>query len=112
MATKISFYFDEHMHRAVAQGLIARQIQVVMAVDADMEGMDDDEHLRYATAQHSVLVTRDKPFAGRAMLQTNHAGLVCWTGAQDDIGGMIRQLSEFAQNHDTEAVQGQVFWLK
>ena len=38
----IGLYFDEHMNRAVANALVERGIQVVMAVDVGMEGKDDD----------------------------------------------------------------------
>jgi predicted nuclease of predicted toxin-antitoxin system len=107
----ISFYFDEHMPRAVADGLRSRDIQVIMAVDVEMEGKADDEHLRYATEQNTVLVTRDKPFAGRIMSQADHAGLICWTG-EKDISGMVRRLSEFAEQNTAEEVKGRVFWLK
>ena len=112
MAQKISFYFDEHMQRAVAEGLRRQNILVIMAVDVKMEGKPDDEHLQYATERNTILVTRDKPFAGRAMSQPHHAGLICWTGEQDNIGGMVRHLSDFAQKYAFEDVKGQVFWLK
>jgi predicted nuclease of predicted toxin-antitoxin system len=111
MAQKISFYFDEHMPRAVAQGLMSRDLQVIMAIDVGMEGKSDDEHLRYATEHETVLVTRDKPFAGRTLLHTDHTGLICWTG-EKDIGGMVRRLSEFAEQYTSEQVKRQVFWLK
>jgi predicted nuclease of predicted toxin-antitoxin system len=61
------FYLDEHMPRAVEAGLIQRGHEVLMAVDVDMEGADDDtEHLPFATQKNAVLVTRDHPFAGQA----------------------------------------------
>jgi hypothetical protein len=113
MAAKISFYFDEHMPRAVERGLLDRGYQVIMAVDVDMMNKDDDtEHLPFARENNAVLVTRDKPFAGRTAKHTDHAGLICWTGADDDIGGMIRALSDFAAKHTPGDVAGQVFWLK
>ncbi|MBN1966548.1 MAG: DUF5615 family PIN-like protein [Anaerolineae bacterium] len=109
----IDFYFDEHMPRAVERGLRERGHTVIMAVDVGMEGKDDDtEHLTYATQQAAVLVTRDKPFAGRTAKRTDHAGLVCWTGEDDDFGGMIRALHDFAQRYEPEQVRGHVFWLK
>ena len=37
---------------------------------------------------------------------------ICWTGAQDDFGGMIRVLIEFAEQHTSEDTAGDVFWLK
>lgn len=112
MAT-IRFYFDEHMPRAVAQGLLQQDIEVVFAVDVDMTGRDDDtEHLRYATEHDLVLVTRDHPFAGRSSKRSDHAGLICWTGRGDDIGGMIQGLTRFANQYAVDDVRGRVFWIK
>jgi predicted nuclease of predicted toxin-antitoxin system len=112
MAT-IKFYFDEHMPRTAAKALIAQKIEVIMAIDSEMIGKDDDaEHLPFAAQLQAVVVTRDFPFAGRTAKHTNHAGLICWTGAQDDIGGIVRALSQFAENHSAEQAQGQVFWLR
>jgi len=89
----IKFYLDEHISRSVARELEKRGVEVIRAVDVGMEGKDDDtEHLPYAMEQHAVLVTRDRPFAGRTQKYTNHAGLICWTGAFNDIGGMVRLL--------------------
>jgi Domain of unknown function (DUF5615) len=71
MAATLSFYFDEHMSRKVASQLEAFGYTVVMAVDEDMVGKDDlDEHLRFASERGLVMVTCDRPFAGRAMSQT------------------------------------------
>ncbi len=113
MAIKIKFYFDEHMPRPLAHALRERGIEVTMAIDVDMVEKDDDsEHLPYATENQAVMFTRDAPFAGRTLKRTDHAGLVCWTGHQQDIGGMVRALSAFAEQHTAEAVTGQVYWLK
>lgn len=113
MAKKIRFYFDEHAPRSLAEALTEKGIEVVMAVDEGMTAKDDDaEHLPFATEKGLVIFTRDFPFAGRTAKRANHAGLVCWTGAQQDIGGMIRVLSEFVEQYTPEEVAGQVFWLK
>lgn len=109
----LRYYFDEHMPHAVERGLIARGIEVLMAINLDMEGKDDDtEHLALATEKEAVTVTRDFPFAGRTAKRDDHAGLLCWTGAQNDFGGMIHALAEFAEKHSPEDVKGQVFWIK
>lgn len=113
MATKIKFYFDEHIQRDVQAGMLKQGYEVIMAVDVGMEGKDDDsEHLPLATQNGAALFTRDKPFAGRTLKRNDHAGLICWTGKGDDIGGMIRALTEFAENHTHDDVKGLVFWLK
>ncbi len=113
MTQPIKFYFDEHMPRAVEAGLVRRGYTVIMAVDVGMVNKDDDtEHLPYATQENAVLVTRDHPFAGRTEKRTDHAGLICWTGKDDDFGGMVRQLAKFADEHTSEEVVGRVFWIK
>jgi hypothetical protein len=109
----VGFYFDEMMPRVVADQLIARGHTVVMAVDVEMVKKDDlTKHLVYATEHGLVLVTFDRPFATRAMALTDHAGVVCWTGIQDDFGGQIRLFGEVADKHTPEETAGRVFWLK
>jgi predicted nuclease of predicted toxin-antitoxin system len=110
---KIEFYFDEMMSRDGVKGLAAHGTLAIMAVDVEMTEKDDlTEHLAFATARNAVLVTHDRPFATRALSVANHAGLVCWTGDQDDFGGMVRQLRKFAQEYTAEQVVNRVFWLK
>jgi len=110
---KIQFYLDEMMPRAVAKGLVAQGIWIIMAVDVEMIEKDDlSEHLVYATKQGAVLVTRDKPFATRTLSTKDHAGLICWSGAQNDVGGMVRKLAEFAEKYTAEQSVNRVFWLK
>ena len=113
MEEKIRFYFDEHMPCAVEQGVVERGYEVIMAVEVDMTGKDDDtEHLPFAAEKGAVVVTRALAFAGRAVKRTDHAGVIRWTGAQNDFGGMIRALTEFAGSHTPEEVAGNVFWVK
>src|SRR5512134_3097932 len=99
----LRFYFDEHMPRAVAEGLELRGHEVIMAIDVDMVGKDDDtEHLPFAAENDAILVTRDRSFAGRTAKRADHAGLICWTGKDDDFGGMVRRLTEFAESYTPE----------
>jgi predicted nuclease of predicted toxin-antitoxin system len=109
----IGFYFDEHMHRVVADALVKKGYKVVMAVDVEMEGKDDDtEHLVYATNQDLIMVTFDHPFAGRTMARTDYVGLICLAyDIREDIGRMVEVLTEFADLYDPEKDHGQVFWL-
>ncbi|HVU14620.1 MAG TPA: DUF5615 family PIN-like protein [Phototrophicaceae bacterium] len=110
---KIEFYFDEMMPRDAAKGLLARGFPVMMAVDVEMVEKDDlTEHLVYAAQHAAVLVTRDKPFAMKTLSAQDHAGLICWTGAQNDVGGMVRGLAKFAEEHTSEQAINRVFWLK
>ncbi|MCA0454701.1 MAG: DUF5615 family PIN-like protein [Chloroflexi bacterium] len=111
--TAVSFYFDEMMPRKVANQLIEQGVKVIMAVDIGMVGKDDlQDHLTYATENKLVLVTFDRPFSTRAMAQSNHCGLICWTGTQNDFGGQIDKLGEFANHYSLENALNNVFWMK
>ena len=109
----IRYYFDEHMNRSVAKGLVSRGIPVVMAVDVDMVGKDDDtEHLPYATEPEMVMVTFDRPLAGRTRSRTDHAGLICLSEKiRNNIGRIIEILVEFSEQNAPDEVSGGVFWL-
>ncbi len=110
---RIKFYFDEHMPRSVAREVEKCGYEVIMAIDVEMVGKDDDaEHLPFAKENNAIIFTRDYPFAGRTAKHTDHAGLICWTGRDDDYGGMVRKLNEFAEKYTPEDVAGQVFWIK
>jgi len=109
---KISFYFDEMMSREATEQVIKRGQDVMMAVDVGMVQKDDDtEHLPYAKNHSRVLVTFDLPFAGRTLAKTDHAGLICLTCKQDDVGYIVRVLTEFAELYTPDDATGQVFWL-
>jgi predicted nuclease of predicted toxin-antitoxin system len=108
----VKLYFDEMVAREPARKLNERGYDVVLAVDEGMMQKKDHQHLAYATEHERVLVTFDRPFAGRTMKQSNHAGLICLTSVQqDDIGGIIRLLHTFVETHNAEDCVGFVFWL-
>ena len=109
----IGFYFDEHMNRAVADALIERGVTVIMAVDVDMVGKnDDEEHLPYAAEHNLIMVTFDHPFAGRVMSCTDHPGLICLVySIRENIGRIVEVLAEFVELYDPDRDSGQVFWL-
>jgi len=109
---KIKYYFDEMMPRPPAVQLVKLGYEVTMANDSGMTEKDDFDHLAFAAEHGQVLVTFDKPFAGKVMQRTDHAGLICLTGSSDDMGGIVRALSQFAERYEANDVIGQVFWLK
>ena len=108
----VGYYFDEHIARRIADQLVEKGIKVTLAVDAGQEGKSDPEHLAHAAEHGLIMVTFDRPFTGKTMSSTDHAGLICWTGPLDDFGGVIRALIDFAEKHSPESCAGRVFWLK
>jgi predicted nuclease of predicted toxin-antitoxin system len=110
----IRFYLDEHISRNIQQGLERHGYEVVLAVDVGMIGKDDDiEHLAYAAEHGMVMVTFDRPFAGRTMSRTDHAGVICISEKlRSDPGSTIRVLIRFAREYSAAEARGRVFWLK
>jgi predicted nuclease of predicted toxin-antitoxin system len=106
-----SFYFDEMMPRAAAEQLAQRGLQIVMAVDVEMIEKEDVEHLKFATEHSMVMVTFDRPFAGRTAELTDHGGLICLSGQQNDIGSIVRSLRQSAEQYAPHEVAGRVFWI-
>jgi predicted nuclease of predicted toxin-antitoxin system len=72
-----ALYFDEHIGRIVANALTKNDHPAIMAVDVGMEGKSDEEHLAFATYHQAVLVTFDRPFAGRTQTRTDFFALFC-----------------------------------
>ena len=91
MAEQLKFYLDEHVPRAVAEGLRRRGIDVLRAQEAGMLEAADEEHLALALREGRVVVTQDADLlrlhaAGRA-----HAGIV-YAPQGTPIGAIIRGL--------------------
>lgn len=109
----IGFYFDEHMSRKVATALSQRNIPVILAVDVGMEGKSDEEHLKTATERDLVMVTFDRPFAGRTSTRDDFRGLICLDpDLRQNIGRMIEALAEFAELFEPATDSGKVYWLR
>jgi predicted nuclease of predicted toxin-antitoxin system len=107
----IKYYFDEMMSGKVAKQLATYNIEVVVANDTGMTDKDDlAEHLPYATEKGLVLVTFDRKFAGLALVQGGHTGVVCLSGPQNDVGYMIHTLIEIAEQYTLETIAGVVIW--
>lgn len=108
-----ALYFDEHISRIVADALTKNGHPATMAVDVGMEGKPDEEHLAFATQKTAVMVTFDRPFAGRTQARGDFYGLFCLDSElQNDPGRAIELLTEYAELFSPGRDTAQVFWLK
>lgn len=73
--TAVRYYLDDHVSRAVENGLQMRGIDALRSFSAGMSGASDAEHLTFATSQGRTVYTNDEDFT-RLHTQMEHAGIV------------------------------------
>ena len=92
MADSIKFYFDQHIHAAIASSLETHGIDVLTAQDAGRCGMSDADQLQFAEANRRVLVTHDTDYLVLASTGVPHAGIAWFHATKYSIGQAIQML--------------------
>lgn len=110
MAQAINFYVDEHVARAVVNGLRQRGVNVLTVVEAGMRTASDAEHLAKAQEEVRVLFTQDDDFLRFHAEGREHAGIV-YAPQGTPIGDIIRGLMLVYQVLDADEMQGHVEFL-
>lgn len=91
MADRIRLYMDEHVHKAVTEGLRRRGVDVLRAQDAGMMAASDRMHLDFAAKEGRVIFTQDADFLGLHDAGISHRGIV-YAPQQTPIGRILRGL--------------------
>jgi predicted nuclease of predicted toxin-antitoxin system len=89
----LRFHLDEHIPRAIAEGLRRRGIDATTTSDAGLIGADDLAHLEFARSRRRVIYTQDDDFLSLAARGVQHAGIVYSRSEARS----IRQIIEFLQ---------------
>jgi predicted nuclease of predicted toxin-antitoxin system len=76
MPRKIRFYLDEHVPRAVVQGLRERGVDIKTVVEAGLLSASDDTHVQQARAERRVIFTQDSDFLRLHAAGDPHCGIV------------------------------------
>lgn len=88
---KIRYYLDEHLPKAVAQGLRRRGVDIKTCAEAQMLGASDIEQLAFAKAEGRVIATYDNDFLVLHTQGVTHSGIAFFTQPKS-IGELIREL--------------------
>jgi predicted nuclease of predicted toxin-antitoxin system len=72
----LKFHLDEHVPRAVAEGLRRRGIDVTTTVDAGLMGADDLTHIEFARREGRVIYTQDEDSLILSSERVEHRGVV------------------------------------
>ncbi|MDQ3458367.1 MAG: DUF5615 family PIN-like protein [Deinococcota bacterium] len=107
---EIRYYTDEHVSRAVINGLRQRGIDVLSVAEADMLGADDEAHLALALAEGRIIFTQDDDFLRLAASGKAHAGVI-YAPQRTSTGDSIRGLMLIYQALEAEDMVGKVEYL-
>lgn len=111
----VKFYFDEHVHPAVAAYLRKHSIDVLTAQEAGRagQGVSDAEQLAFATANGRVLVTSDNDFLNPRIVPQlasgQHAGVVRLL-LTVGVGGHSRYLRYIALTETAATAASRIFF--
>ena len=86
MAERIKFYMDEHVPRAVTEGLRRRGVDVLTTQEAD-----DEQHVALALREGRVIVTQDADFLRLHAAGRPHSG-IAYAPQHTPIGTIVRSL--------------------
>jgi hypothetical protein len=89
---RIRFCADEHIPRAVTEGLRRRGVDVVTIQEVGMQGAEDLRHLEYAARHGRVVLTQDADFLRLHAGGVSHAGIV-YVPQQTPIREILRSLT-------------------
>jgi len=101
---------DEHVPRAVTEGLRRRGVDVLRAQEAGMLEADDERHLAFALSQGRVIFIQDADFLRLHAAGHLHAGIVS-APQQTPIGAIVRGLMLIYDVLSSDDMAGHVEFL-
>ena len=111
MAESIAFYMDEHVPKAVVEGLRRRGVDVLTVPEADMMGASDENHLAFARQEQRVVFTQDEDFLRLHAAGAAHAGLVYTHQQGASIGEIIYGLMLVYEIYDATEMTGHLEYI-
>jgi predicted nuclease of predicted toxin-antitoxin system len=108
--SKIRFYTDENVSKAVINGLRQRGIDVLSVPEAQMLKASDEAQLKFARQERRTVFTHDDDFLKLASLGYEHSGIV-YASQRLSIGEIIRGLVRITQVLDAEDMRNHIEFL-
>lgn len=108
--SKVRYYTDENVSRAIVRGLRQRGVNVISVSEANNLSLTDEEHLAFARGERRVVVTQDNDFLRLASSGKAHAGIV-YAPQQRPIGEIIQGLVLIYLVLEAEEMMGNVEYL-
>ena len=111
----VALYMDEHVHRAITDGLRLRGIDVLTAQEDEYRNTPDNILLDRATALQRVLFSQDEDLLAEAKLRQSKgapfSGVIYAHQLRITIGVCVRDLELIAKAADLEDLASRVEFL-
>jgi len=107
---EIRFYADEHIPKAVIQGLRQRGVDILTVAEAGLLAANDVTHLRFVREVSRVIVTQDDDFLRLAAAGESHAGIV-YAPQHTSVSALIHGLLLIHRVLDAEEMVNHVEFL-
>ena len=111
MSDSIKFYMDEHIPKAVTEGLPCRRgVNVLSAQEAGMSGANDYDLLSLANKEGRVIFTKDADFLCLHKAGVSHRGII-YSSKQSPVGYTVRVLMMIYDLITPEEMAGRVEFI-
>lgn len=110
MSDSIKFYLDEHIPKAVTEGLRRRGVDVLSAQEAGMSGANDYDQLSLANKEGRIIFTRDADFLRLHKAGVLHRGII-YSSKQSPVGYTVRVLMIIHDLVTPEEISGRVEFI-
>jgi hypothetical protein len=91
VADRIKFYLDEHVPKAVTEGLHRRGVDAITVQELGLQAAQDTRHLERAAQDGRVVVTQDADFLRLHASGLPHRGIV-YAHQQTPVSHILRSL--------------------
>jgi predicted nuclease of predicted toxin-antitoxin system len=108
---RIRFLLDEHIQKAVVQGLKQRGADAISVQDAGRAGFSDVDQLQYAISEKRVIVTFDSDFLKLVAAGNEHTGIIWCPASKYSIGQLVHRLMLAHAVLSLEAMRNHVEYL-
>ena len=113
----VRLYFDEDsMRNSLVIALRSQGIDVITALEAQMIGRKDEDHLRHATQEGRVLCSFNRGDFYRLHTQYStegkgHAGILLMNQQQFTVGEEVRRIMRLASTLSAEQMKNRIEFL-
>ena len=111
MPRTIRFHLDEHVSRAVADGLRRLGIDVTTSTDANLLGASDIDQMSYGLTQRRLIFTQDDDLLALSAAGTPHAGVAYCNQTARSTGQIIRGLELIWEVYEPDEMQNKIEFL-